>query len=72
MPVYSAPMENIKFILHDVLKADKLTQIPGYEEATDELVDQILEEGAKLCEEVLFPINQSGDAEGCTYENGVV
>lgn len=72
MPVYSAPIENIKFILHDVLKADQLTEIPGYEEATSDLVDQILKEGAKLCEEVLFPINQSGDEEGCTWENGVV
>ena len=72
MPVYSAPIENIKFILHDVLKADQLTEIPGYEEASSDLVDQILEEGAKLCEEVLFPINQSGDEEGCTWDNGVV
>lgn len=72
MPVYSAPIENIKFILHDVLKADQLTEIPGYEEASSDLVDQILEEGAKLCEEVLFPINQSGDEEGCKWDNGVV
>ena len=72
MPVYSAPIENIKFILHDVLKADQLTEIPGYEEASSDLVDQILEEGAKLCEEVLFPINQSGDEEGCLWDNGAV
>lgn len=72
MPIYSAPMENIKFVLHDVLGAEKLTQIPGYEEATAELVDQILEEGAKICEEVLFPLNQSGDAEGCVLEDGTV
>jgi alkylation response protein AidB-like acyl-CoA dehydrogenase len=72
MPVYSAPMDNIKFVLHEVLGAEKLTEIPDYEDASADLVDQILEEGAKLCEEVLFPVNQSGDAEGCTYENGVV
>ena len=72
MPIYNAPMENIKFILHDVLGAEKLTEIPEYEEASSDLVDQILEEGAKICEEVLFPINQSGDEEGCTYDNGVV
>lgn len=72
MPVYSAPMENIKFILHDVLGAEKLTEIPGYEDATPELVDQVLEEGAKLCEEVLFPINQSGDKEGCVFKDGNV
>ena len=72
MPVYNAPIENIKFVLHDVLGAEKLSEIPGYEDASADLVDQILEEGAKLCEEVLFPINQTGDHEGCTYENGVV
>jgi len=65
-------MDNIKFILHDVLEAEKLTEIPGYEDATTELVDQILEEGGRLCENVLFPINQSGDQEGCKLENGVV
>lgn len=72
MPIYHPPMENIKFVLHDVLGAEKLTEIPGYEEASAELVDQILEEGGRLCEEVLFPINQSGDEEGCKLENGVV
>lgn len=72
MPTYSAPIDNIKFILHEVLNAESLTEIPDYEEASSELVDQILEEGAKLCENVLFPINQSGDEEGCTFENGVV
>lgn len=72
MPTYSAPIDNIKFILHEVLSAESLTEIPSYEEASAELVDQILEEGAKLCENVLFPINQSGDEEGCTFENGLV
>lgn len=65
-------MENIKFILHDVLKCEDLTQIPEYEEASRDLVDQILEEGAKICEEVLFPINQSGDEEGCQFKDGEV
>ena len=64
MPVYSPPIENIKFILHDVLGAQSLAELPGYEEVSGDLVDQILEEGGKICEEVLFPLNQSGDAEG--------
>ena len=72
MPVYNAPMEDIKFVLHDVLKSETLTEIPGFEEASAELVNQILEEGAKLCENTLFPINQSGDEEGCTWKDGVV
>jgi alkylation response protein AidB-like acyl-CoA dehydrogenase len=72
MPVYNAPIEDIKFVLHDVLGAEKLTEIPDFAEATPDLVDQILEEGAKMCEEVLFPINQSGDQEGCTFKDGEV
>ncbi len=72
MPVYSAPMENIKFILHDVLGSESLTEIPGFEDASADLVDQILEEGAKICENTLFPLNQSGDEEGCTWKDGEV
>lgn len=72
MPVYKAPVDTIKFVLHEVLGAESLNTIPAYQEVSAVLIDQILEEGAKLCEEVLFPINQAGDKEGCTYENGVV
>lgn len=72
MPIYNAPMEDIKFVLHDVLGAEKLTEIPDFAEASPDLIDQILEEGAKICEEVLFPLNQSGDEEGCTWKDGEV
>lgn len=72
MPIYKAPLQDIRFVLHDVLGAERLAELPGYEEATRDLVDSIIEEGAKLCEEVLFPLNQSGDKEGCTWNNGAV
>lgn len=72
MPVYKAPLENMRFVLNDVLNASQLSALPGYEQATPDLMDSILEEGAKICEEVLFPLNQSGDAEGCHFENGKV
>lgn len=72
MPIYNAPIEDIKFVLHEVLGAEKLTQIPDFAEATPDLVDQIIEEGAKMCEAVLFPLNQSGDAEGCSFKDGDV
>ncbi len=72
MPIYNAPMEDIKFVLHDVLGAEKLTEIPDFADASADLIDQILEEGAKICEEVLFPLNQSGDEEGCTWKDGDV
>ncbi len=73
MPVYKAPIETIKFVLHEVLGAERLSaDIPQFADATPELIDQIIEEGAKMCEEVLFPLNQSGDKEGCVYDNGKV
>ncbi len=72
MPVYQAPLDNLKFVLHEVLGAESLSSLPGYEDATPDLIDSILEEAAKMCEEVLFPLNQSGDKEGCTWNNGTV
>ncbi len=72
MPTYKAPLEEIRFLLHDVLDVGQLAALPGYEEATPDVVDAVLAEGAALCEQVLFPVNQSGDAEGCRWENGVV
>ncbi len=72
MPIYKAPLEDARFVLDEIVGAGKLAELPGYEDATPDLIAQVLEEGAKLCEEVLFPLNQSGDAEGCTFENGVV
>lgn len=72
MPSYKAPLENIRFVLHEVLDVGQVAALPGYEEATPDLIDQIIEEGAKVCEQILFPLNQSGDAEGCLFENGVV
>lgn len=72
MPVYTPPLADIRFVLHDVLDAQTLAELEGYGDVSAELIDQILEEGGKICEEVLFPINLSGDQEGCCLENGVV
>jgi alkylation response protein AidB-like acyl-CoA dehydrogenase len=72
MPSYKAPLDDMRFVLHDVLNSARLAELPGYEQATEDLMNQIMEEGGKLCEGVLFPLNQSGDKEGCLFENGVV
>lgn len=72
MPVYSPPLDDIRFVLHDVLNAGQIASLPGYGEVTPELMDSIIEEAAKVCAEVLFPLNQSGDKEGCHYNDGVV
>lgn len=72
MPVYNAPLKHIRFILHEVLSAQSLSELQGYESVTKDLIDQIVEEGSKICEQVLFPLNQSGDKEGCHFEAGQV
>lgn len=72
MPVYTPPICDIRFVLHEVLEAETLSTLEGYEDVSSDLLDQIIEEGGKLCAEVLFPLNQSGDQEGCRYENGTV
>lgn len=72
MPTYRAPLQDIRFVLHELVGSEALSKLPGYEEATPDVLDAVLEEAATLCEEVLFPLNQSGDAEGCTFEDGEV
>ncbi len=72
MPTYKAPLDDIRFVLNDLLQLSNYANLPGFEDATPDLVDAILEEAAKLVEEVMAPLNQSGDAEGCRWEDGVV
>jgi alkylation response protein AidB-like acyl-CoA dehydrogenase len=72
MPSYKAPLDEYRFILNEVLNAGELSALPGFEDATPDLIASVLEEAAKFCETVLQPLNQKGDAEGCTFENGVV
>ena len=73
MTTYQAPVRDFKFLLNDVLNTkDKVFSLPGSEALDDELLDMVLEEGAKICEEVLHPINHSGDQQGCQFNDGVV
>src|SRR5262249_2398221 len=73
MTVYTAPLDEMRFVLHDVLGADKLlAELPGHEEHGAELIETVLAEAAKFCEEKFLPLNRSGDEEGCSFENGVV
>ncbi|MDE1172091.1 MAG: acyl-CoA dehydrogenase C-terminal domain-containing protein [Parvibaculaceae bacterium] len=72
MPSYKAPVEDFLFLFHEFLKVEERTDLPGFADLTPDMTSAILEGGAKFCEEVLQPLNQSGDEEGCHFENGVV
>ncbi|MCH7796113.1 MAG: acyl-CoA dehydrogenase family protein, partial [Proteobacteria bacterium] len=72
MTGYSAPVRDMRFVLDELADMAGLARLPGYEEATPDLVEAVLEEAGKLASEVLAPLNQSGDREGVTLENGVV
>jgi len=70
---YKAPITDIKFLFEDVFNYyGHYQQYPEFEEATPDLVDAIFQECAKFCENELLPLNQSGDKEGCTFDNGKV
>ncbi len=66
MPVYKAPVEDTLFLLNDVFAIERYNNLPGFADATPDVIEAVLGEGAKLCEEVLQPLNLSGDKEGCT------
>ena len=73
MPSYKAPIRDLQFVFHELHQADQLlSSLPGFDEVSPDLVDAILEEGGKICEELLHPLNQSGDQEGCRFEDGKV
>ncbi|MDA0223413.1 MAG: acyl-CoA dehydrogenase C-terminal domain-containing protein [Proteobacteria bacterium] len=71
MPTYTAPIKDINFVLHDVLKISE-SSIPGYADLDRDFTTSILEEAGKITSEVLAPLNVVGDREGCRLENGVV
>ena len=73
MPAYKAPLHDIRFLMNEVLDypAHYKTLSNG-ESADPDTVDMILEGAADYCENVLSPLNQSGDEEGCHFDNGEV
>ena len=67
MPTYQAPISDMRYLLNDFLDIGRYDNLPGFAEASGETVDAILEEGAKLTQEVLHPLNQSADEDGCHW-----
>ena len=73
MPIYKAPVDDVMFLLNDVFQISRYNNLPGFADATPDLIEAVLGEAAKLAEEVMQPLNRSGDEEGCTrHDDGSV
>ena len=73
MPHYTPPVRDTRFVLDHVIGLGDHSTLPGFEAATPDTIDAVLEEGGRFVAEVLFPINHSGDQQGCTrHEDGSV
>jgi acyl-CoA dehydrogenase len=66
MPTYKAPVDDTLFLLNDVFHLDRYGNLPGFGDASPDVVEAVLREAAKFSEEVLTPLNRVGDHEGCT------
>jgi alkylation response protein AidB-like acyl-CoA dehydrogenase len=71
MPSYTAPVKDMQFLLHDVLKISE-ADIPGYADLDRSFTEAVFDEAAKVASDILAPLNAVGDREGCVLENGVV
>lgn len=73
MPTYRAPVEDVSFLLNDVFQIDRYNNLPGFSDASADVRSAIIDEAAKFTEQVLQPLNHSGDLEGCTrHDDGRV
>ena len=72
MSEYKAPIRDMQFVLKELAGLDEIAKLPGCEEVSAELVDQVLEEAAKFAGGVLSPLNKSADKEGSQWNNGAV
>ena len=71
MPTYTPPLRDMQFVLHEVLKVtDELKALPKHADIDADTINAVLEEGGKFAAEVIFPLNISGDTEGCTLDQG--
>lgn len=69
MPTYTPPLRDMQFVLHELLHAvDELRAIPQHAELDADTINAVLEEGGKFASEIIFPLNISGDTEGCSID----
>ncbi|WP_431108464.1 acyl-CoA dehydrogenase C-terminal domain-containing protein [Variovorax paradoxus] len=69
MPSYNPPVRDMQFVLHEVLNvADELKALPAHAETDADTINAVIEEAGKFAAEVTFPLNISGDEEGCTLD----
>jgi alkylation response protein AidB-like acyl-CoA dehydrogenase len=73
MGQYAAPLRDMQFVLHELLDVEsELKQMPVHADIDVDTVNQVIEEAGKFCADVIFPLNQSGDIEGCHWNDGEV
>ena len=73
MPTYTAPTRDARFVINEMLDLASYGNLPGFENATPDMIDTVINESGKFCSEVLAPLNQIGDEQGCTrHEDGSV
>jgi alkylation response protein AidB-like acyl-CoA dehydrogenase len=73
MPTYKAPIGDVMFLLSDVFHIERYNNLPGFADATPDLLEAVLDEAGKFCEAVLAPLNRVGDKEGCKrHDDGSV
>lgn len=71
MASYKAPLRDMRFVFEELFGGDKLCELPGYEDATPDVIEAVLDEIAKMSEEVFFPLNRTGDEEGCSIKDEI-
>jgi alkylation response protein AidB-like acyl-CoA dehydrogenase len=72
MSDYRAPVKDMSFVINELAGLEQIAALPGYEEATPDLIEAVLEEAAQLAQEVIAPTNVVGDQQGTRVENGQV